>query len=93
MVLVNLSIDGRRCLFVAMFDYLLVHDCGCYFFMNGGIMVSSLMPNNDSSVSEHLMMNNAEWIKLSTKMFIGVEDINIHEFADCSLSFLHFDRW
>lgn len=58
MVLMNLSIDGSRCLLVAMFDDLLVHDCGSYFFMNGSIMVSCLVPNDDSSVSKYLMMSN-----------------------------------
>lgn len=52
MVLVNLSIDGRRCLLVAMFDDLLIHDCRCYFFVYGGIMVTSLVPDGDSNVSK-----------------------------------------
>lgn len=60
MVLVNLSVNGRRCLLVAMFNDLLVHDRGGYFFMNGSIMVSSLMPNGDSSVSKCLMTSDAE---------------------------------
>lgn len=58
MVLVNLPVDGSRCLLVAVFDDLLVHDCGSYFLMNGSIMVSSLVPNDDSSVSKCLMMSN-----------------------------------
>lgn len=47
MVLVNLSIDSRRCLLMAVFNDLLVHDCGCYFFVNGGVMVSGLVPTNN----------------------------------------------
>lgn len=51
MILVNLSINGRRCLLMVMFDDLLVHDCGCYLFVNGGVMVSGLVPKGGSSVS------------------------------------------
>lgn len=44
MVLMDFTVDGCRGLFVALLDDGLVHDGGSDLLMNGGVMVTSLVP-------------------------------------------------
>ena len=50
MVLVNLTVDGSGSLFVTLLDDSLVHNCRSNFLVNGGVMVTSLVPVEVSSV-------------------------------------------
>lgn len=43
-VLVDFTIDGGGGLLVTGFDDSLVDDSGCHFLVNGGVMVTSLVP-------------------------------------------------
>lgn len=51
MVLVNLAVDGSGSLFVTLLDNSLVHNCGSNFFVNGGVMMTSLVPVKRLSVT------------------------------------------
>ena len=50
MVLVNLAVDGSGSLFVTLLDDSLVHNCGSNLLVNGGVMVTSLVPMKRLSV-------------------------------------------
>lgn len=45
MILMNFTINGGLSLFMAMLGHCLLSDSGGNLFMNGGIMVSSLVPS------------------------------------------------
>ena len=44
MVLMDLTIDGSGGLLVTLLDDVLVHDGGSNLLVNGGVMVTSLVP-------------------------------------------------
>ena len=54
MVLVHLAINGSLSLLMALLDDLFVHNGGCNLLVDGGVMVTSLLPKQDMSDQQSL---------------------------------------
>ena len=88
MILMDLTVDGGSCLLVTMLGNSLVGDGGCDCFMDGGVMMTSLVPKDEfiNNLLGNSLLPNTD---CGARATVSLE--LLHEFTDGSFGLLHDD--